>query len=105
MTALVAASSNLHVKSEMRSLAKLCFENLNLTQRCGVVGFHDVAERKLHPELVLRHSALPGGHLLPQLLPSGSRCGDGDAVQVGESGQGVERVLVISAKSGDTKFK
>ena len=77
----------------------ICLNNLTLTQSRGVVGLHNVAERKLRPELVRRHSPLPSGHLLPQPVPGGPRCGDGDAVQVGESGQGVERVLVEAAKS------
>ena len=82
----------------------LIFPVNKLTKSSGVVGLHDVSEREFHPELEGRDSALPGGHLPPQLIPPGPGCGDGHAVQVGEPGQGVERVLVESAISWDGIF-
>ena len=82
----------------------LIFPVKKLTKSCGVVGPHDVSEGELDPELEWWDPALPRGHLPPQLIPPGPRRGDRGAVQVGEPGQGVERVLVEAAIPWDEIF-
>ena len=113
MRVSVAVSSSLQVDNECgqnetafssKEYYILIFPVNKLTKCGGVVGLHDVPEGELHPELEGRDPALPRGHLPPQLIPPGPRSGDGHAVQVGEPGQGVERILVEAAIPWDEIF-
>ena len=74
---------------------------MKATQGCRVVGLDRVAEGELNQQLIGWDSSLPGGNLVPQLVPSRARCWDGDPVQVGKAGQDVERVVVVPTPSAN----